>query len=366
MGATAPSSLEPVDRSRWIIARCREFGFALAGVCDAAPTEHAEDLRQWLADGKHGEMEYLSEYLPARLDPGLVLQGARSAVMVADLYRSRDEDDPGVPEGAGRIARYARGRDYHDVIKARLHELCDRLREAFPEASFRAFTDTAPVSERELAVRAGLGWTGKHTLAIHPKAGSWMLLGGVLTTLELPVPPEQEQHADHCGTCTRCIDACPTDAIEPWTVDARRCISYLTIEHRSLIDEPLHEGMGDWIAGCDVCQEVCPHNSARDSTPFESHESYRPLRTGFDLLSVLGWDEAARREAVRGSALRRIKLDMFRRNALIAAGNIGRESLAAALLERIAEIAGDAGESAMVRETARAVLRRLDRRSGTS
>ena len=356
------SARDPIQDARRVLAVCSEAGFALAGVCDAAPTEHSDALQAWLDAGKHGEMAYLAEQLPARLDPGLVLGGAQSAIVVADLYRTRDESPEPPPNGLGRIARYAQGRDYHDVIKDRLHAVCDRLRESFPEHAFRACVDTAPVAERELATRAGIGWTGKHTLAIHPRAGSWMLLGVVLTTMRLAPPPEQERHGDHCGTCTRCIDACPTGAIEPWTVDARRCISYLTIEHRSLIDPNLHAGIGDWVAGCDVCQAVCPHNSPRVGGGYAANEEYASERSGFDLLEMLGWDGDARRAAVRGSALRRIKLDMFRRNALIASGNLLEVEDHPELQARIESIAADASEPELVRQTAQAVLHRLDRR----
>src|SRR5262249_20142541 len=148
----------------------------------------------------------------------------------------------------------------------------DSLRERFPAEQFRAFVDTAPVMEREHAARAGLGWIGKHTLIIHPRLGSYMLLGGVLTTMDIPAPAAQRRVTDHCGTCTRCIDACPTAAITPYSVDATRCISYLTIEHRGEIDPALHEGIGDWLFGCDVCQEVCPHNGGRDQTPGTKHQ----------------------------------------------------------------------------------------------
>lgn len=359
-----------VERSRSILAKCRDAGFALAGVCDASPTKHAEFLRRWLADGKHGEMGYLDEHLAARLDPELVLPGVRSAVMVADVYHGRN-DAPDMPEfGVGRIARYARGDDYHDTMKRRLRAVCDELREAHPDAGFRVCVDTAPVVERELAERAGLGWTGKHTLAIHPVHGSWMLLGGIYTTLELTPPPEQERHADHCGTCTRCIDACPTEAITPWSVDATQCISYLTIEHRSAVDDLLHPGMGAWIAGCDVCQEVCPHNSARPgSTEVASHHpAYEARVNGFELLEVLGWDEAGRRGGVRGSSLRRIKLGMFRRNAAIAAGNAiaadpehGRSD---ALRDALETIERDEAEPVMLRDAARASLARDPGRAG--
>jgi len=182
--------------------------------------------------------------------------------------------------------------------------------------------------EREHALRAGLGWIGKHTLLINPRLGSWMFLGGIAMSLDAAAPPEQEAVTDHCGTCTRCIDACPTDAIEPYSVDARRCISYLTIEHREGIDPDLAGKVGDWIFGCDICQEVCPHNSPRPAGAELSEagvrEEYRSDRSSFSLLEVLGWDEDDRRARLRGSAMKRAKLGMFKRNATIVQANQGR------------------------------------------
>ena len=303
-----------------ILARCRELGFALAGVADAAPIGRADELRQWLRDEKHGEMTWLADTAPERLDPRRVLPGARGVIMVADLVKCRNEP-PAAPEpGRGRVARYAQGRDYHRVIKKRLHRLCDDLRVAYPGSEYRAFVDSAPVMERDLALRAGLGWIGKHTLLIHPRLGSHVLLGGALTTLELPRP---ELVPDHCGACTRCIDACPTNAISPYSVNARRCISYLTIEHPGDIPPDLAHLSADWVVGCDICQDVCPHNSPRSpgidvGTP---RDDYAPKNPSFDLLDLLGWTEADRRRAAHTSPLKRVKLDQFRRNARIAAAN---------------------------------------------
>jgi epoxyqueuosine reductase len=303
-------------------------------------------------------MAYLAEQAGARLDPNLVLAGARSVVMVADAYATRNDPPDEVAVGRGRVARYARGQDYHVVVKKRLHALCDALRAAYPGAGFRAFVDTAPVPEREYAARAGMGWIGKNTLLIHPRAGSYLLLGGALTTLELAPPEEQTPEADHCGTCTRCIDACPTGAITPYSVDARRCISYLTIERRGPIDPALFGAIGEWVYGCDVCQEVCPHNSPRAGRGAAVRAEYEPRRASLGILDVLGWDEAARRGAFASSAMKRATLAMMKRNALIAAGNALARERDGALAARVREIAGDEGESELVRETARAVLER--------
>jgi len=344
-----------------IVERCRELGFALAGVTPLRPSDEGGRLDAWLDEGMHGSMGYMREHAELRKDAGQLLEGARSVIVVADLYHARnDPDDRAHEPGFGRIARYARGRDYHKVIKKRLHELCDELAREHPDARFRAFSDTAPIMEREQALRAGMGWIGKHTLLIHPRRGSYLLLGGILTTLELDPPRTQRVEADHCGTCTRCIDACPTDAITPYNVDARRCISYLTIERRERIDPALHEGMGDWIFGCDICQEVCPHNAPRERLPTgRSHPAYAERRRGFDLLEVLGWTEEDRRDAFTTSAMKRATLAMMKRNALIALSNALAERENAAWRARIEAMASDDAEDELVRATARDVLERL-------
>lgn len=311
-----------------ILAMCRDEGFALAGVCAARPSDHADSFREWLESGQHGSMDYLARNVEERLDPSVMLPGAKSLIMVADQYARRGDTDTKPsptntdPAPAGRIARYAQGRDYHVVMKKRLHRLCDALREAHPDEQFRAFVDTAPVLEREHAARAGLGWIGKHTLLIHPTLGSWLLLGGILTTLKLD-ESNTTPITDHCGGCTRCIDACPTDAITPYSVHASKCISYLTIERREPIDPSFNESIGDWLFGCDVCQEVCPHNSERPDTidTGTPNEAYAPRRTGFNVLEVLDWSVEDRQRAFQTSALKRATLDMFKRNAAIVLEN---------------------------------------------
>ncbi len=315
-----------------------ELGFGMCGVAPARPSDHADHARRWVADGKHGEMAYLAEQLETRLDPAKLLPGVRSVIVVADAYAASrpacvgvDGDNDRQPRG--RIARYASGRDYHRVIKRRLHGLADHLRERHPDAGFRACVDTAPVLEREHAERAGLGWTGKHTLLLHPRHGSYFLLGLILTTLDIEtaedagypgplIPP-----GDHCANCTRCIDACPTDAIEPagYTLDARRCISYLTIEHRGDIDAALQPKMHDWIAGCDVCQEVCPYNAVAqkpgNALPVLDDYAPRGHAHGLPLRDVVNWTEEDRIRHTAGTALTRVKLPMWKRNAGIALAN---------------------------------------------
>jgi len=310
--------------TRHVLSRCESLGFALSGVAPCLPMARADAMRRWLARGEHGTMDYLQRHADAKADPASQLPGAVSVVMVADQYAPRGDTDKGQgeqapPAGVGRVARYARGRDYHKVIKRRLHTLCDELAADHPGARFRAFVDTAPIHERELAVAAGLGWVGKHTLLIHPVRGSWLLLGGVLTTLELE--PARAAVDDHCGTCTRCIDACPTDAITPYSVNASRCVSYLTIERRQPIPQPLEAGLGDWLLGCDVCQEVCPHNAPTVRGGGERREDYQPRHDWLDPADVMRWDEGDRVARLGGTPATRATLDMLRRNAVLVAAN---------------------------------------------
>ncbi len=359
--------------SEQITARCRAAGFALAGVASVERSAREPELRDWIARGRHGSMRWLAETADDRCAPDALLPGAQAAVMVADLYETRnpsrgattdqpDAEAVGEQTVLGKVARYARGRNYHTLTKRRLRHLCDELRDEHPGARFRVFADTAPVPERELAARAGLGWIAKNTLVINPRLGSWFVLAGFLTTLPLKPPLQQSAITDHCGTCTRCIDACPTNAITPYAVDASRCVSYLTIERRLPIDRSLHQGVGDWIAGCDICQEVCPHNSPRTEPATEApNPDYAPTRTGFDLLEVLGWDEQSRRARFAQSALKRISLVQMKRTAAIIAGNTLRDRARSprtreALARRLESLAWSAGESPTVREAARAAL----------
>jgi epoxyqueuosine reductase len=371
--------LAPAALSSDIIAACYQLGFAAAGVCEATPTSYRSQLIAWLDSGKHGSMGYLQEHLPARLDLGLILPDARSAIMVADSYACRGDADPPVPDDHGRIARYARGRDYHKVMKQRLHSLCDALRAQHPGHEFRAFVDTAPIPEREYAARARLGWTGKHTLLIAPPTphsrGSYMLLGGILTTLELaPAPaPEASTRAavaeNHCSTCTRCIDACPTQAISPFSVDARRCISYLTIERREPIAPEFHDKIGNWLYGCDICQEVCPHNAPISSAPASSSSAilpdYTPRFATLNLLEILDWSDADRAVILSGSAMKRATLPMLKRNALIVLVNQAlapgaQPGARAGLVERCRAILHSTTEPQLLRDTARQSLQRLE------
>jgi len=255
-------------------------------------------------------------------------------------------------------------------MKRRLHAVCDALASRESEHVFRACVDSAPIHERELAESAGLGSIGKHTLLIAPGTGSWVLLGAIVTTLPLqPTRPPGLPPDDPCGTCTRCIDACPTDAIEPWSIDASRCISELTIERRGMVDPGLHQHVGDWLFGCDICQEVCPHNAmtARNQL-IPVHEAYArpPLpevegRTmdgaAFNLETVLDWGSDERSAAFTSSAMKRANLEMMRRNAIIAAGNVSTScDVGTSLAKKIEFIASEDTEGELVQSTARDVL----------
>lgn len=319
---TEPTTQLRLDRyaiAAQVKQQARGIGFDLVGIASADPSRRGAYLREWLDEGQAGEMTYLAQRLDTRTRPQSYLPGAQSVVCVAINYYVPLAPVPEEQRSrAGRIARYALGDDYHELIKTRLHALADWIRGRFPEAQTRACVDTAPVMEKELAARAGIGWLGKNTCLFNPRIGSWLLLGEILTTL--PLPPDEEA-TDHCGTCTRCIDACPTAAItEPYRLDARRCISYLTIEHRGEIAAELRPKIGDWLYGCDICQDVCPHNG---KAPPASDPALAPrFPTGtLDVTEIENWSADEYRERLRGSAMKRVKLPMLQRNAKIVAEN---------------------------------------------
>lgn len=361
MSDVQPSSTPEQALGAEIVRWCLDAGFAKAGIATLEPVQTGPAFESWVSLGRHATMDWLAQTMPGRIHPGSMLPGAQAAVVVADLYASGSEESVPVPVTVGRIARYAQGRDYHDLVKKRLRAICDRIRAGHPGAQTRMFTDTAPVHERELAQRAGIGWTGKHTLTIDPQLGSWFVLGGFLTTLEIAAPSDQPLITDHCGTCTRCIEACPTQAITPYSVDASRCISYLTIEHEGTIEPELAGGIGQWFAGCDICQEICPHNRPRVTEAAHPLEGYTSRRRGFDLLEVLSWDEATRRARFATSALKRITLAQAQRNAIHNAEHALRSGeldsvQAAALMEALRDLAWNAKADPGVRESARALV----------
>jgi epoxyqueuosine reductase len=295
-----------------------ELGFSLCGICPASVPAGAARLNEWLAAGYAGEMHYLAGRREAYSDPNRVLDGVRSIVMLAMNYLT---DEPAVPgAGQGRISRYAWGdADYHDLIHKRLDALAQFFVDRVPSAAVRGVVDTAPLLEREFAEMAGLGWIGKNTLLLNRNEGSWFFLAALLTDVELEYDAAHE--TDHCGTCRACLDACPTQAFpQPYVLDASRCISYLTIELRDSIPHELRAGMGDWIFGCDVCQDVCPWNSR---APLTSQQEFAPRAHSnpIELISLFDLDDAAFRERFRHTPLWRPKRRGLLRNAAIALGN---------------------------------------------
>jgi epoxyqueuosine reductase len=337
----------PRQLTEAILDLARSAGFPRAGVALAAPIQRSAYLRSWLERGLAGEMTYLARWADLREHPDRLLPGAKAVVVVADLYprditdcepRTADSSEEtnqheaqasvhGRPDEAqprGRVARYAWGRDYHKVLRRKLKRLADAMhREIEGVFETRVCVDTAPIVEREAAAAAGIGWIGKNTMVLHQEIGSYFFLGEIITTLELaPTEPA----VDHCGTCTRCIEACPTEAlIAPYQMDATRCISYLTIEHRGEISTELRPLMDDWVFGCDVCQEVCPYNQ-RDRAAGEPAygPGGNPLTPSAPLAELINWSETDYRRGLTGSAMKRATLDMLQRNARIAAENASR------------------------------------------
>ena len=308
--------------------QAQSLGFSRAGVCPAVTPAGLAQFDQWLAAGYAGEMDYLSDRRKAYEHPRHVLNGVRSIVMLTMNYRTAE---PATPRpGQGRVARYAWGAsDYHDLIHDRLHELADWLRGHCPDARVRGVVDTAPLMERELAQLAGLGWIGKNTLLLNRDAGSYFFLAALLTDLELTC--DEPHTADHCGACTACLDACPTAAFpQPYVLDASRCISYLTIEHRSQVPEELRSGIGEWLFGCDICQEVCPWNSrapVSDLAEFAPRSENNPV----ELITLFELDDAAFRQRFRHTPLWRPKRRGLLRNAAIVLGNHPTNDAAGAL-----------------------------------
>ncbi|HYI97801.1 MAG TPA: tRNA epoxyqueuosine(34) reductase QueG [Bryobacteraceae bacterium] len=290
----------------------RECGFELAGVTSALPSSEADAFQDWVTAGMAGSMRYLTDHrAEIRRDPRSLLPSARSVICVGKLYKQ--------PETVPHIARYAVVPDYHDRMKAGLEALADRLEGCFGSFEYRCFVDTAPLLERTYARLAGLGWIGRNTCLINQEVGSWLFLGEILTSLALePNSPPP----DRCGTCTRCIDACPTEALVPGglrtVLDSTRCISYYTIEHRGEVPEHMREGLGDWIFGCDICQDVCPwnHKAAETADPaFTSAIKGEPLERLADLTP----EEF--RSRFRDTPVWRTKYSGFLRNVAIAMGN---------------------------------------------
>ncbi len=304
--------------SESVKAKALEVGFDWVGICDAVSPQGFGALESWLDQGFSGEMSYLENRREAYRHPNDVLDGVASIVMLAINYRSDFEH---VSEaGLGKISRYAWGEsDYHDLIHAKLKQLKTFVLGLAPESNTRGVVDTAPLLEREFAVLAGLGWQAKNTMVINQQMGSWFFLAAILT--DVPLTPDPPALFDHCGTCTACLDACPTDAfVEPRVLDATKCISYLTIELRSAVPTELRAGVGDWLFGCDICQDVCPWNR---KTTMASTDLFDPKTDGnrVDVAQLFELDEDGFRARFRKTPLWRSKRRGILRNAAIVLGN---------------------------------------------
>jgi len=332
----------PAEVSELIVAEARARGFHRVGITSIGAATRYRAYREWLDAGYAGSMVYLAapHQLEARRDPRALASNARTIAVVALAYAHRGGDEPG--DGPrGFVARYARGRDYHTVVRHKLQELADAIATGVgrPIAA-RPCVDSAPVLERDYAETAGIGFTAKNTMTIAPGLGSYLVLGELLLDVDAEPTPALDRTAPRCGDCTACLDACPTHAFaEPYVLDARRCISYLTIEHRGVIDRRLRPAMGNMIFGCDVCQQVCPYNAAAPARtpPAPELSPVGADRGALDLIGLLGLGANQLRKLVDGSALRRANRRQLLRNACIALGNSGDAAAVAALERAVAD-----------------------------
>lgn len=305
--------MNPVEQSVELKRRAVGLGFAATGIARLGPNAHATELERWLAEGHAGTMTYLHRQAEKRKDPRRVMARARSAVVTLSNY-FHGHADPGATPGGGRVAQYAWSSDYHDVLGQRLERLASEVRLLAPGSRTRCYVDAGPVPERELAQLAGLGWIGKNMMLIHPDIGSFTFIGVVLTDAELDADPPFD--ADRCGTCTRCLDACPTQAfVGPRDLDARACISYLTIEHRGDFTAAQRERVGDWVFGCDVCQDVCPWNVSFARPIDDSAFVPRAEIAALDIRALARMDENEFRRRYDGTPFTRPGLRGMQRNA---------------------------------------------------
>lgn len=301
-----------------IVTEARALGFDDCRVAAVKRATHAAAFDQWLADGCHGEMAWMARDPARRADPALVLPEAKSMLVLALNYYQGDAPPPADDAARGTLARYAWGEDYHDLMLAKLRALCERL--ARHGGVQKPYVDTGPVLERDFATDAGLGWNGKSTVQIHRRLGAWFFLGEIITTLELPPDPP---FGDHCGKCARCLDACPTQAITaPHRVDARRCLSYLTIEQKGAIPLEFRRALGHRLYGCDECLAACPWNRFAQVSR-EAAFAAREYVHGWPLRDFLALDDDGFRTLFRKSPIKRIKRPAFLRNVCVVLGNIG-------------------------------------------
>ncbi|HKB63876.1 MAG TPA: tRNA epoxyqueuosine(34) reductase QueG [Burkholderiales bacterium] len=322
----------------------RELGFQAVGIADTDLSAAEARLAAWLASGFAGELDYMRKHGSKRTQPASLVPGTLRIISARMDYRPRAAESWGVLADGSKafVARYALGRDYHKVLRGRLRQLAERIAGEIGEFSYRVFTDSAPVMEVELARKAGLGWRGKHTLLLAREAGSYFFLGDIYTDLPLPLDPPV---GEHCGSCTKCLDVCPTRAIvAPYTLDARRCISYLTIELKGSIPVELRPLIGNRVFGCDDCQLVCPWNRYAQFAPEPDFQ----VRNGLDsaeLVDLFAWDGNEFRERMSGSAILRIGHERWLRNLAVGLGNAPRSGRVLAALRSRAQ-----DRSALVRE----------------
>jgi epoxyqueuosine reductase len=320
-----------VLNSESIRQQARALGFDLCGVAPAEDLPELAFLREWIARGYAGEMAYIPRSADRRADVRAVVPGARSVIVMGTLYNTVEPYDTEPNQGTALISRYAWGDDYHDIIKQRLEALLTWMRaESAEPFDARAYVDTGPVQERVYAQYGGLGWIGKNTCLINPELGSWLFLSEIICTLALE---PDTAGVDQCGTCTRCLDACPTDAlVEPGVLDSTRCLSYLTIEIKGAIPVALRASLDSHVYGCDICQDVCPYNQA---APRSNDPAWQP-RAGLKLPALVDlWrqPDTEIRSLLKGSAMTRAKLNGLRRNLAVAIGNSGDPAALGALAE---------------------------------
>jgi epoxyqueuosine reductase len=325
MNPPTPIASDHEGKDPDLLSRIREWGAALGfqalGFTGIDLQKHEGYLQKWLAEGYHGDMEWMARHGNKRSQPGALIPGTCTVITARMDYLPEGADPAQVLSQSelAYVSRYAVGRDYHKLMRNRLAKLASQIEAHLGGGQYRAFVDSAPVLERALAENAGLGWIGKNTMLLNDKAGSWFFLGEIYT--DIPLPPDPPQTTQHCGSCEACLDICPTNAfVAPWVLDARKCISYLTIEFDGVIPEALRPAMGNRIYGCDDCQLVCPWNkfAMRSGEP-----DFAP-RHGLDsiaLLDCFAWDEPTFLKRTEGSAIRRIGYERWRRNVAIALGN---------------------------------------------
>lgn len=333
-----PDNIDYQQLLKSIAAWSKELGFQQLGISDIDLKQHEEYLNSWLAAGFHGEMDYMAKHGSKRSHPEELVDHTCRVISVRMDYLPPDcELSDTVIENPelGFISRYALGRDYHKVMRKRLQKLSEKIKNQVGDFGYRVFVDSAPVLEKALAEKSGLGWIGKHTNLINQKAGSWFFLGEIYTDLPLPPTMSVDQPVqNHCGTCSACIDACPTRAIvAPYRVDARRCISYLTIELHGAIPVEFRQAMGNRIYGCDDCQLCCPWNRFSQPTIEQDFLTRHPLDAP-DLIELFQWSEETFLNNTEGSAIRRIGYLRWLRNIAVALGNAGTSKKIIEVLEQ--------------------------------